>query len=41
MPNIIQLFKEFKGAIIANLSNANTLYQDELKSLLNLKFQTF
>jgi transposase len=32
-------FKEFKGAIIANLNNANTLYQDELRSLLNLKFQ--
>ncbi len=34
-------FKEFKGAIIENLNNANMLYQDELKTLLNLKFQTF
>lgn len=34
-------FKEFKGAIIANLNNANTVYKDELKTLLNLEFQTF
>lgn len=34
-------FKEFKGAIIATLNNANTIHKDELKTLLNLEFQTF
>lgn len=34
-------FKEFKGALISNLNNANTIYKDEIKTLLNLEFQTF
>lgn len=34
-------FDCFKGALIENLRTANQKYPDELKNLLNLKFQTF
>ena len=31
-------FKEFKGALIGHLNQANQIHGDELKSLLNLEF---
>lgn len=34
-------FKEFKGALIGLLNQANEIHADELKTLLNLEFQTF
>ena len=34
-------FGEFKGALVSCLNNANQEHPDELKTLLNLEFQTF